>query len=210
MEPLSCYILNLFSHGAVESMWLRSRGLFNSIKRNTFSYYLDSVAEIQQRLFKSLFVSNPWLFYPFSSPPFSLCESFSVLTKSLCVCRVCSCLSSHLALSPSSLFTTSLWPWEEYTSSEGNKCAPAAGWEDQGWCWVNAPFPSHIVAPPPPPPFPVCLSPPSRRESKEISSSQPCLRGVWLQRKESEEVGRGAYSSDRSNWEGNTDNTEPV
>lgn len=207
MEPLSCYILNLFSHGAVESMWLRSRGLFNSIKRNTFSYYLDSVAEIQQRLFKSLFVSNPWLFYPFSSPRFPS-VSLSLSWLNLCVYAESVLASPHTLLS----LALSLLPvhhialalgrihkfWGKQVRSGSRMRGPGLMLSE---CSVSL---SHSRAPP----SPVCLSPPSRRESKEISSSQPCLRGVWLQRKESEEVGRGAYSSDRSNWEGNTDNTE--
>lgn len=95
----------------------------------------------------------------------------------------CSCLFLHLSpsLPPPSMFPASLWPWEEYRSSKGNKCAPAAGWED----WVNPPFPPLSL--PLPLSRPVCLLL-VRENQRRSSPLQPCLRGVWLQRKESEEV----------------------
>lgn len=46
-----------------------------------------------------------------------------------------------------------------------------------------------------------------QENQRRSAPSQPCLRGVWLQRKESEEVGgKGGFWSDRSNSEGNTEN----
>lgn len=145
---------------------------FNSIKSNIFNH-LDSMTEAHQRLLKLPFVSNPWLFCPFLFLP-------SLLANSSSVCRDCSVLASpYTSLSP--LFPASLCPWEEYRSSKGNKCAPAAGWED----WV---YPSTLsLALSLPLSRPVCLLL-VQENQRRSSPLQPCLRGVWLQRKESEEV----------------------
>lgn len=199
MEPLFCYILKLFSRGSVEHMWPTTKGLFYSIKRKAFNRCSDSRLRWSCQ---NIFVSNPWLLYSFSLSLLFLSPSLSCLNRCLYAEPV---LASPYTFSlppptttPPPSFTTSLWPWEEYRSSEGNKCVPVAGWEDWGRCRVLSLCLTLSL--------PVCLLLGQENQRRSVPL-QPWLRGVWLQRKESEEVGCGPYSSDGSKSESNTENT---
>lgn len=61
--------------GATEHVWRTTKCRFNSIKRNTFNYYLVH-QRLERRCSKSLLVFNPWLFYPLRGPLF-LSEIFA-------------------------------------------------------------------------------------------------------------------------------------
>ena len=160
------------------------------------------MAETQQRLFKSLFVSNPWLFYSVSFSPFSLYKSFSFLTKSLCVCRACSCLSSHLSL-PTPIFPVhhinlALGRIQKFWGKQ-----VCSGSRMSGLGLLLSEFSVSPLSQS----LSLFISLSLVRENQRRSApSHPCLIGVWLQRKQSEELRWGAYSSVRSSSEDNAEN----
>lgn len=169
---------------------------FNSIKSNIFKHYWDSVAAAVQ-ISLSVLIPDFFFFFSVFLPFYSffLCASS---TKSLSVCRARSVLASSYTFFLSR-------PRSPHRSPGLGKNTEVLRGGKQVCTGVRMRGPGLFLSESSTS-FSLCLLL-VQENQRRSAPSQPCLRGVWLQRKESEEVGgKGGFWSDRSNSEGNTEN----